>query len=86
MQKARILDYRGGRHTVNHKQIILSVPGTSNKKDALKLIGKSVAWTSPAGKKITGKVSLCHGSLGRVNAIMDKGLPGQAIGTDAELS
>ena len=84
--KARILDYRGGRHTVNHRQVILSVPGTSSKKDAQKLVGKSVTWVSPAGKKIVGTVSLPHGSLGKVKAIMAKGLPGQAIGTDAELA
>lgn len=83
--KARILDYRGGRHTVNHKQVIMAVPGTNSKKDAEKLLGKAVVWTSPAGKKIEGKVSLPHGSLGKVRAIMQKGLPGQAIGTDAEM-
>jgi large subunit ribosomal protein L35Ae len=84
--KARIVDYSGGRHTVNHKQVILSVPGSSSKKDADKLVGKSVVWTSPAGKKISGHVSHSHGSLGKVKAVMQKGMPGQAVGQDAEVA
>jgi len=36
-------------------------------------------------KKITGKISSAHGGNGVVRAIFEKGLPGQAIGTDVEV-
>ena len=50
--------------------------------DAAKnVIGKTVTWTSPAGKVLTGKVSAPHGRKGNVRAIFaDAGLPGQALG------
>ncbi|MFA4983551.1 MAG: 50S ribosomal protein L35ae, partial [Candidatus Micrarchaeia archaeon] len=38
------------------------------------------------GKEIIGKVSKAHGNSGAVLARFDKGLPGQAIGTEVEIA
>jgi len=83
--RARITDYRGGRHTQKPNQMVMEVDGVSTKEGAAELVGKQVVWASPAGKKIAGKVTGPHGNKGRVRALFEKGLPGQAIGTQAEI-
>lgn len=84
--KARITDYRGGRHTQKGNQVILEVDGVTTIEGAEKIIGKEVVWSSPAGKKIKGKVSGSHGGKGKIRALMTKGMPGQAVGTEAEIN
>lgn len=84
--KARIMNYRGSQKEQNNRHMILQVSGIHSKKDAEKVIGKKVTWTSPSGKKISGVISHAHGSKGYVRAIFaDKGLPGQALGTEADV-
>ena len=46
------MHFRQGRHHVNSHQMILKIADTA--EEAEKTIGKTVTWTSPAGKKITG--------------------------------
>jgi len=73
------MHFRQGRHHVNPKQIILKVAETP--EEAVKVLGKTVSWTSPSGKTISGKISALHGRKGNVRAIFtDKGLPGQSLG------
>ena len=67
----------------NH--LIVKPEGISKKEDAVKLIGKSVVWKSPAGKEIKGKVAKEHGNSGAIRAIFEKGLPGQAVTTSVEV-
>lgn len=45
-------------------------------------------WTSPGKekKKIKGKISSAHGNKGMVRAIFERGLPGQALTTEIEMS
>jgi len=77
--EAIVMHFRQGIHHQNPKQMILKVAETA--EAAEKVIGKTVTWTSPAGKEIKGTVSALHGKKGNVRAIFsDKGLPGQAIG------
>jgi len=77
--EATVVHYRQGIHHVNNKQMVLKVGNTL--EDAQKVVGKTVTWTSPAGKVITGTISAPHGRTGSVRAIFaEKGLPGQAIG------
>jgi large subunit ribosomal protein L35Ae len=85
MTEGKIVQFRRGRHTVTEKHFLIEVKGISSRKDAEKLAGKEVIWTSPAGKKITGKISGSHGNKGVVRAIFEKGLPGQAITTTVEI-
>ena len=77
--EAIVMHFRQGRHHVNPKQMVLKVAETP--EEAAKVLGKTVSWTSPAGKTISGKISALHGRKGNVRAIFaDKGLPGQALG------
>ncbi len=77
--EAIVMHFRQGRRHVNPHQMILKIGESA--EEAQKVIGKTVTWTSPAGKKISGKVSALHGRKGNVRAIFaEKGLPGQALG------
>ncbi|MFA4945955.1 MAG: 50S ribosomal protein L35ae [Candidatus Micrarchaeia archaeon] len=83
--KAVILDYRQGRHTQTPNQAIIEVEGVDSKEKAAKLTGRQVVWKTTSGKSIKGKVTAPHGGKGRVRALFEKGLPGQAVGTSIEL-
>jgi len=76
-----IANFRGGRHTKYDNQMIIHVKDVDNKEKAKKLIGKKVTWESPAGKKISGKISNIHGNSGYVRAIFEKGENGGLINT-----
>ncbi len=77
--EATVMHFRQGRHHVNSHQMILKIADTA--EEAEKTIGKTVTWTSPSGKKISGKISALHGRNGNVRAIFaEAGLPGQALG------
>ena len=56
------------------------------KEDAIKLIGKTVSWKSPAGKEIKGKVTQFHGNKGALRVIFEKGMPGQAVGSKVDIN
>ena len=85
--KGKVLQFRRGRHTVTERHFLIEVEGISSRKDAEKLVGKTVVWKSPGKKKkeIHGKVSGAHGNKGIVRTIFEKGLPGQAIITEVEV-
>ena len=83
--KGVIVNYRRGRHTQNPYQMIVKVEGVESKEDAEKLVGKEVIWKTPSGKEIKGKVSGTHGNKGAVRVRFEKGMPGQAIGTEVTL-
>lgn len=82
--KALVVQFRRGRQTYKPRHFLLDV-GAKDRKDAAKFAGKSVEWKSPAGKVIKGKIAAPHGNKGIVRAIFEKGLPGQAITTMAEV-
>ena len=75
--KAKIIQFRRGRKRLHERHYILDV-GVKTREEAGKFVGKEVEWTSPAGKKIKGKISSAHGNKGMVRSIFEKGLPGQA--------
>jgi ribosomal protein L35AE/L33A len=77
--EAVVMHFRQGRHHQNTRQMILKVADTP--EDAEKVVGKTVTWTSPAGKELKGKISALHGRKGNVRAIFaEAGLPGQSLG------
>lgn len=82
---AIVISYRRGRRTQNTYQMVMQPQETKNKEEALKLIGKKVEWTTPSGKKLTGDVTRAHGAKGAIVARFEPGLPGQAIGTKAQI-
>jgi len=82
--KAIVLSYRRGRHTQNTRQMLIKVEGMG-KEEASKLIGREVVWKTKSGKEMKGKISALHGNKGVLRVIFEKGLPGQAIGTEIEI-
>jgi len=84
--KALIMNYRRGRHTQKCNHIILKVDGIDSREKAKELVNKEVIWVSQSGKTIKGKIVAPHGNKGAVRAIFERGLPGQAIATHAEIS
>ncbi|MFH1402841.1 MAG: 50S ribosomal protein L35ae [Candidatus Altiarchaeota archaeon] len=83
--EAVVVSYRGGRRTQNNKQMVLQPADSKSKEDAEKLLGKKVEWTTSSGKKLAGEVTRTHGGKGAVVAHFENGLPGQALGTKAEI-
>ena len=83
--KGVIVNYRRGRHTQNPYQMIVKVEGVDSKEDAEKLVGKEVVWKTPAGREIKGKVTATHGNKGALRVRFEKGMPGQAIGSEVEV-
>ncbi len=79
------MSYRGGRRTQNTNQMILKPLSSNSKDDAEKLLGKKVEWTTEAGKKLIGEISRVHGGKGAVVAQFKPGLPGQSVGTKAQI-
>ena len=87
MVTAKVIQFRRGKKTVTPKHFLIEIEGSDSKESATKFVGKTVTWTSPGktAKKITGKITASHGNNGVVRAIFERGLPGQAIGTEVEL-
>ncbi len=82
--KAKVIQFRRGLKRIHERHFILDVDAKS-REDAGKFVGKDVEWTSPAGRKIKGKISSAHGNKGLVRAIFEKGLPGQARNDEVEV-
>ena len=81
---AKIIQFRRGLKRIHEKHYIIDVD-VKSREEAGKFVGKQVIWTSPAGKKITGRISSAHGNKGMVRAIFEKGLPGQARNEEVEV-
>ena len=86
MTKAVIENYRRGRHTEYGDQFIVRVDGCDDRTKAQAYVGHKVGWTTPSGKLIEGKVASVHGNGGALRVAMVKGLPGQAVGTELDIS
>jgi len=86
--KATVIQFRRGRKTFKPRHFLIEIPGIFKREEATKFVGKNATWTSPGklSKKITGKISSAHGNKGVVRAIFERGLPGQAIGTEVEIN
>jgi ribosomal protein L35AE/L33A len=76
-----VSNYKRGRHTVHLKHCIIVFPNIKTRKDANKIIGRTVVWITPTGKELKGVINRAHGNNGAVRAHFKKaGLPGQALG------
>ena len=86
--KAKIIQFRRGRKTFKPRHFLIEVEGTKTREEASKFVGKELIWTSTGknAKQINGKVSSAHGGNGVIRAIFEKGLPGQAIGTEVTIN
>lgn len=82
---AVIVNFRSSRKRQETNHMVIKVEGVSDRKKAETLVGKKVVWTSPAGKKLEGKIAAAHGNSGAVRAIFTTGMPGQSVGTKIEI-
>ncbi|MFW9989478.1 MAG: 50S ribosomal protein L35ae [Candidatus Odinarchaeota archaeon] len=81
-----ISNYKGGRHTIHQKHCIIVFPTIKTRKDANKLIGRTVVWDTPTGKELKGVITRAHGNNGAVRAHFKKaGVPGQALGKKVKI-
>jgi ribosomal protein L35AE/L33A len=81
-----VSNYKMGRHTLHPKHCILVFPNINSRKDANKLIGRTVLWESTSGKQLRGTIIRAHGNNGAVRAhFKNAGLPGQALGTKIKI-
>lgn len=85
--KGKIIQFRRGRHTYKERHFLIDV-SAKGKQEAGKFVGRKVVWVSKGKnkKQIKGKISSCHGNKGLVRAIFERGLPGQAINDEVEIS
>ncbi|MDP7115594.1 MAG: 50S ribosomal protein L35ae [Candidatus Woesearchaeota archaeon] len=83
--KGVISNFRMARHHQKGNQMIVKPEGVSDKDSAVKLVGKEVVWTSPAGKEIKGEIRKEHGRNGFVRVLFETGMPGQSIGGKVEI-
>ncbi len=83
--KAIIISFRRGKHTQKPRHFNIQLENITTKANALKFINKKIEWKSPAGKIIKGIITSTHGNKGLVRAVFEKGLPGQAVNTEAEI-
>ncbi|MCX8174805.1 MAG: 50S ribosomal protein L35ae [Candidatus Micrarchaeota archaeon] len=84
--KGRISNYRRGVHTEYTNQYVIEVDGVRDRQSAKGMVGKRVVFKTQTGKEIVGRISKAHGNSGAVLARFEKGLPGQAIGAEVEIS
>ena len=87
MAKAKVIQFRRGRKNYTPRHFLIEMDGDNSREEAQKFVGKEVVWTSEGKNqtKIVGKISSAHGNRGVIRAVFERGLPGQAIGTDVEV-
>ncbi len=86
--KGIVIQFRRGRRHIHERHFLIEIPNCDTKAKAEKFIGSIVIWKSPGKtpKEIKGIVSAAHGNNGVIRARFEIGLPGQAIGTECEIS
>lgn len=81
-----VVSFRRGKNNYTPRHFLILPSGCDSKEKASKLVGKKVTWKSVGGKVISGKVAAAHGGKGVVRVIFEKGLPGQAITTQVDIT
>jgi len=84
--KAKIANYKGGVHTQYADRMILVPEGVTRQRAGKKNWSeKKSHGLRRGGNKINGVVSKAHGRNGSILAKFEKGLPGQALGTEVDI-
>lgn len=87
MVKGIVVQFRRGKRTYKPRHFLIEVLDVDSREKAEKFVGKKIEWKS-SGKEqkiISGEVAAAHGNNGIIRAIFERGLPGQAIGTEVEI-
>ncbi len=83
--KGTIINFRRNRHTTSSNHMIVAIEGVDSKEKATELVGKTVEYDT-GKKKISGKIASTHGNNGAVRVIFEKGMPGQSLGKQVNIS
>ena len=88
MTTAKVIQFRRGRKTFKPRHFLIEIPEVNTREKAMAFVGNTAEWksTGKEPKIIKGKISSAHGGNGVVRVIFERGLPGQAIGTDVEIN
>jgi large subunit ribosomal protein L35Ae len=78
------MNYRIGIRTQMSRECLVQFTDIVTAAKAGKLIGQKVIWKGE-NKRFIGKIVGFHGKNGTVRVRFKKGVPGQALGTVAEL-
>ena len=86
--KATVIQFRQGCKTQKPRHFLIEIPEINSREKATEFVGKEAVWTSTGREPtiIKGKISSAHGNKGVVRAIFEKGLPGQAIGSEVTIN
>lgn len=86
--KGLVIQFRRGKRTYKPRHFLIEVEGVDAREKAKGLVGSKAVWTSTGkeAKEIEGVIASAHGNKGVLRAIFERGLPGQAIGTNVEIS
>jgi len=82
---ARLIAFRTARRHQKMRHMLLEIEGCDTRAKAAQHIGSRVVWTTPAKRKIYGKIAAPHGNKGVLRARFSKGLPGDALTTKVEV-
>lgn len=82
--QGQIVSYRRSKHDQTTNQVIVVVDSVKDKEAAQKLVGKSVSWKSIKAE-LTGTIATAHGNKGALRVRFERGLPGQAIGSQVQI-
>lgn len=83
--KGRIVNFRRGKETTYHNQMIIQTEKSTDKEKAKKLVGKEVVYDT-GKQKIKGEVRSSHGNSGAIRVMFEKGMPGQSLGKEVEIN
>ncbi|VVB79334.1 50S ribosomal protein L35Ae [uncultured archaeon] len=86
MTNGLVIQFRRSRRSYTPRHFLIEIEGIDSRDKAKQFVGKEVVWASPSKTEIKGKVSAAHGNKGVIRAIFEKGLPGQAIGTECKIA
>ena len=83
--KGTFYEYARSRRVQQNNIALIKFSSIKDFGQAAKLIGRTVAWETPSGNKLRGKVISTHGKNGAVKAKFEHGLPANAIGTEVTM-
>lgn len=83
--KGLISSYRRSKHCQTPNQVIVMVPSIDTREKAKELVKKKAVWKTPASNEIVGEVRSAHGNSGALRVLMEKGMPGQCLGTEIQI-
>jgi len=82
VKKAKIVGFKRNHSRTYNNYCILALK--EKEKDLGKFIGRKIFWITQTGKRIKGKILRIHGK-DLLMARFNKGLPGNAIGSEIDV-